>query len=117
MHKGKGKLYFRRIWSYEDFKTNWGYIDHILLPPNSSIGYHCYKTIEQCYVIISGKGKMTIDDGTIEVFEGDAIPNKLGGCHGIYNHSSDYFEILNMAVSLEKGKFDSEDVGDDLSKR
>ena len=117
VHQGKGKLLFRRIWSHESFKTNWGFIDHILLPPDSSIGYHRHKTIEECYIIVAGKGKMTVDDETIEVFEGDAVPNKLGGCHGIYNHSSDYLEVLNMAVSLEKGKFDAEDVGDDLSAR
>ena len=60
---------------------------------------------------------MTVDDETIEVFVGDAIPSKLGGCHGIYNDSQEELEVLNMAVSLEKGKFDSENLGDDLSTR
>jgi len=116
-HQGKGKLKFRRIWSHEPFKTNWGFIDHILLPPDTSIGYHRHNTIEECYIILGGKGRMTVDDETIDVFVGDAIPSKLGGCHGIYNNSNDYLEVLNMAVSLEKGKFDAENVGDDLSKR
>ncbi len=58
-----------------------------------------------------------MDDETVEVFAGDAMPNRLGGCHGIYNHSQDTLEVLNMAVSLEKGKFDTEDLGDDLSAR
>jgi mannose-6-phosphate isomerase-like protein (cupin superfamily) len=116
-HQGKGKLKFRRIWSHESFKTNWGFIDHILLPPDTSIGYHRHNTIEECYIILGGKGRMTVDDETIDVFVGDAIPSKLGGCHGIYNNSNDYLEVLNMAVSLEKGKFDAEDAGDDLSKR
>lgn len=117
VHKGKGKLKFRRIWSYELFKTNWGYIDHILLPPDTSIGYHHHIGLEECYIILDGKGRMTVDDETIGVFKGDAIPSKLGGCHGIYNDSNEYLDVLNMAVSLEKGKFDAEDIGDDLSKR
>jgi len=117
VHAGKGKLEFRRIWSHETFKTNWGFIDHILLPPDTSIGYHRHETIEECYIILSGKGRITMDDETEEVFAGDAMPNRLGGCHGIYNHSQDALEVLNMAVSLEKGKFDSEDLGDDLSTR
>ena len=60
---------------------------------------------------------MTMDDETAEVLAWDAIPNKLGGCHGIYNEGPDDLEVLNMAVSLEKGVFDSEDLGDDLSTR
>jgi len=116
-HDGKGKLDFRRIWSHETFKTNWGFIDHILLPPDTSIGYHKHETVEECYMILSGKGRMTVDDETVEVFAGDAIPNRLGGCHGIYNDSQDELEVLNMAVCLEKGKFDSEDLGEDLSTR
>jgi len=117
VHAGKGQLKFRRIWSHDTFKTNWGFIDHILLPPDSSIGYHRHEAIEECYIILSGNGKITVDDETIEVMAGDAIPNKLGGCHGIYNHSQSDLEVLNMAVSLEKGKFDAEDLGDDLSAR
>ena len=117
VHGGKGQLKFRRIWSHEPFRTNWGFIDHILLPPDSSIGYHRHETIEECYIILSGKGRITVDDETMEVFTGDAIPSRLGGCHGIYNDSQAQLEVLNMAVSLEKGKFDSEDLGDDLSDR
>ena len=117
VHQGKGKLLFRRIWSHESFKTNWGFIDHILLPPDSSIGYHRHKTIEECYIILDGKGRMTVDDETMDVVVGDAVPSKLGGCHGIYNNSQGYLEVLNMAVSMEKGKFDAEDLGDDLSRK
>ena len=53
----------------------------------------------------------------MEVLTGDAIPSTLGGCHGIYNDGQEELEVLNMAVSLEKGKFDSENLGDDLSTR
>ena len=60
---------------------------------------------------------MTVDDETAEVREWDAIPNRLGGAHGIYNHTDEDLEILNMAVSMEKGEFDSFDLGDDLSRR
>ncbi len=117
VHEGKGRLAFRRIWSGETFGTNWEYIDHILLPPDTSIGYHRHETMEECYIILAGKGKMTVDDETMEVFAGDAIPNKLGGCHGIYNDGQEELEILNMAVSMEKGKADSENLNDDLSMR
>jgi len=117
VHAGKGRLKFRRIWSHETFRTNWGFIDHIILPPDTSIGYHRHNKMEECYIILAGKGMATVNDETIEVATGDAIPNPLGGSHGIYNHTKGELEILNMAVTLEKGKFDTIDMGDDLSKR
>ena len=116
-HGGKGKLSFRRIWSHESFKSNWGFVDHVVIPPGCSIGYHRHDTIEECYIIVSGKGRMTVDDETEEVVAWDATPNKLGSAHGIYNHTDKDLEILNMAVSMEKGKFDSTDLDDDLSNR
>lgn len=116
-HKGKGTLGFRRIWGAEDFKTTWGFIDHVLIPPDSSIGYHRHDTIEECYLILSGKGLMTVDVQTEEAKVGDAIPNRLGGSHGIYNHTDQELEIINICVAMEKGKFDATDLGDDLSNR
>ncbi|MBC8232293.1 cupin domain-containing protein [bacterium] len=117
VHHGKGELGFRRVWSTEDFKTTWGFVDHILIPPDSSIGYHRHDTIEECYIILAGSGRITVDDETELVVTGDAIPNRLGGAHGIYNHTQDNLEVLNMAVCMEKGKFDSTDLLDDLSGR
>ena len=68
-------------------------------------------------MILSGKGRMTVDDETSEVSAGDAIPSRLEGCHGIYNDSQAELELLNMSVCLKKGEFDSHDLGDDLSTR
>lgn len=50
----------------------------------------------------------------MEVFTGDAVPNRLGGCHRIYNHGQEELEVLNMAISLKKGEFDAENLDDDL---
>lgn len=116
-HKGKGTLGFRRVWGADDFKTTWGFIDHVLIPPDGSIGYHRHDTIEECYLILSGKGLMTVDNETQGVKVGDAIPNRLGGSHGIYNHTDQELELINICVCLEKGKFDATDHGDDLSRR
>jgi mannose-6-phosphate isomerase-like protein (cupin superfamily) len=60
---------------------------------------------------------MTIDGRTEIVEKGDVALNRLGGSHGIYNHNKMDLEILNVAVALEKGKFDAIDLGDDLSER
>lgn len=116
-HKGKGEIYARTIWEHPDFRTNFGFLGHGLLPPDTSVGYHRHDTIEEVFVIMSGSGLMTVDDETREVVPGDAIFNRLGGSHGIYNHTKAPLEMFVVAVSLEKGKSDATDWGDDLSDR
>ena len=90
---------------------------HALLPPGTSVGYHRHETIEECYVIMEGSGRMTVDDETIEVIPGDVILNRLGGSHGIYNHARDELEFFAVAVCGEKGRFDSTELDDDLTQR
>lgn len=114
-HEGKGKLGFRRIYSYESFTTNWGFIDHVVLPPGTSIGYHRHDRMEECYMVIEGKGRATLDGKTFDVQGGDFILNRIHGDHGIYNNGDKDMIVLNMCVSLEKGKFDATNLGNDLS--
>jgi mannose-6-phosphate isomerase-like protein (cupin superfamily) len=87
------------------------------MPPGTSIGYHRHQTIEETYIIINGSGRMTVDDETEEVYAGDSIPSKLGGSHGLYNHTQEDLELFVMAVCMEHGQFDGEDLGDDLLGR
>jgi mannose-6-phosphate isomerase-like protein (cupin superfamily) len=70
--------------------------------------------VEETYVVVNGSGRMTVDDETEEVHAGDSIPNKLGGSHGLYNHTDEELELFVMAVTMEKGQADSEDLGIDL---
>ena len=116
-HQGKGAVGSRQIWEARDFRTNFGSLAHALLPPGASVGYHRHDTIEECYVIMEGSGRMTVDDETIEVVPGDVILNRLGGSHGIYNHARDELEFFAVAVCGEKGSFDSTELDDDLTQR
>jgi len=117
LHQGKGEVGRRPIWGPQDFRTNLAYLIHCLVPPAASVGYHRHEGVEECYVIMRGSGRMTVDGETAEVFSGDAIPSRLGGVHGLYNHTQDELEFFLMGVCREKGKVDTTDLGDDLSKR
>lgn len=116
-HGGKGEIASRMVWETQDFQTNFGFLAHALMPPDTSVGYHRHDTIEECYVIMNGHGRMTVDDETLEVGPGDVILNRLGGSHGIYNHTQEELELIAVAVCAEKGKFDATNTGEDLSKR
>ena len=116
-HGGKGEIGAHMVWQSQDFRTNFGFLGHALLPPDTSVGYHRHDTLEECYIILQGSGGMTVDDETAEVGPGDVIPNRLGGSHGLYNHTREELEILVVAVTQEKGKLDATDLGDTLATR
>ena len=107
----------REIWGPQDFRTSLAYLVHCLVPPGASIGYHCHEGVEECYVIMRGSGRVTVDEETGEVHSGDAILSRLGGAHGLYNHTQDEVELFLVGVCKEKGKIDVADLGDDLTKR
>jgi mannose-6-phosphate isomerase-like protein (cupin superfamily) len=116
-HGGKGEVGHRQIWSPQDFRTNLAFLAHCLVPPGSSVGYHRHEGMEECYVIMKGNARMTVDGETTEVTSGDAIANQLGGAHGLYNHTRDELEFFLVAVCMEKGVLDTTDLGDDLTTR
>ncbi len=116
-HQGKGAILFRRLWAKESFLTHWEFIDHCVLPPGTSIGYHQHNGIEEVYYLMSGSGRMTVNDVTTDVKAGDAIPCTLHDSHGLYNNSDKDVEILVIAVSIEKGVHKVNNWGDDLSGR
>ena len=116
-HEGWGEVLFREVWGSRDFQTNFEYLCHILLPSGTSVGYHRHDLVEEAYMIMNGRGRMTVNDETEEVVRGDAIPNPLGGAHGIFNHTDEDLELFVVGVSLEKGKVDATDLGEDLSGR
>jgi mannose-6-phosphate isomerase-like protein (cupin superfamily) len=117
-HQGKGTLGFRRLWANDSFKTPWYFVDHCLLPPGTSIGYHQHGDIEEIYYIVEGSGLSTVNGRTFPVKAGDAIPCRIMDSHGIYNNSNKDLEVLVNCVALEKNtNKKGQEWGDDLSKR
>lgn len=116
-HDGKGTLLFRRLWSGDSFRVNWEWIDHVVIPPGTSIGYHQHNAIEEVYYIMSGNGRMTVNNKTWDAKPGDAFPCTLHDSHGIYNNTDSDLEIFVLAVSMKKGITNAKNWGDDLSDR
>lgn len=117
-HGGKGTILYRRLWDRDDFNTNWEFVDHCLLPPGTSIGYHQHNNIEEVYFIVSGTGRVTVNDHTWEVKVGDAIPCTLHDSHGIYNNGTGDLEVIVNSCAVQKGApDDTKNLGNDLSSR
>ncbi|MSO22597.1 MAG: cupin domain-containing protein [Acidobacteria bacterium] len=110
LHGGKGTVQYRRALGPEVFRTNWGYVDHLAIPPSASVGYHRHDLQEEIYYVISGKGRVVVNGETSLIAAGDAVPVRLREAHAFENSASDDFELMVIGIALEKGKFDSTDV-------
>lgn len=101
---GEGAIYYRTIWDNPDFRTNWLFVNHYVIPPGATIGYHRHDHVEEVYFVFSGKGRMTIDGVTMDVRKDDAGTCLLHGAHGLWNNSDEDMEVISIAVAMEKGK-------------
>ncbi len=113
-YRGKGLVGLRVIWDWRDFRNNYGYLVHCLIPSGASIGYHKHDGMEEAYIIMSGNGKVKTDGQIESVCPYDAILFRLGEAHGIYNDTDGDLEIFAISVCMEKGKLDAIGLEDDL---
>ncbi len=97
-HEGKGQVKNAVLYGDGDFSTNLRFVIYTELPPGTSIGYHAHGNDEEVYVILEGRGTMTIDGESHEVRAGDVILNKLYGSHGLENTSGAVLKILVFEV-------------------
>ncbi len=100
-HDGKGAVELYEIWAKSDFISNCDFIDKLVIPPNSTIGYHKHENNEEMYIILEGSGTMTIDNQKFKVKKGDMIKNPPYGEHGLVNDSNSNIELLVMQFSIE----------------
>jgi quercetin dioxygenase-like cupin family protein len=98
-HSGKGNAREVRVFSEKDFDTNLRFIIHSELAPGTSVGYHKHGDNEEVYVVLEGRGLMTVNDEKREVVAGDVIVNKPGWSHGLENNSDLPLKILVFEVA------------------
>ena len=59
-HGGSGKVELYEIWSSENFKSNIDFVDRVVIPPKSTVGYHKHGNNEEMYIILEGDGTMIL---------------------------------------------------------
>jgi len=105
-HGGTGTAQYRRLLNEDIFRTNWAYVDHLVLPPGASDGRHRHDAMEEFYYVIGGRGRVTIEKETVEIGPGDAVPIRLREPHTFENNSGQDLELMIVGITLEKGKLD-----------
>ena len=115
IHGGAGRMATRHIWGSDDFTSAWTFLDHAVLAADSSVGYHYHDGLEECFVVLSGGGYMTINGHTFEVGPGSVTLQGIGEGHGIYNPYDEELDFLRIAVGVPGVDFTTIDLDDDLA--
>ena len=117
IHRGRGEIATRHVWEAADFASSWTFLDHAVLSAGSSVGYHYHDALEECFVILSGKGLMTVADRTFTVGPGSVTFQGIGQGHGIYNPAGEPLDFLRIAVAMPDENATTIDLHDDLTAR
>ncbi|MBN2864333.1 MAG: cupin domain-containing protein [Bacteroidales bacterium] len=106
MTGGKDTVLYRRALGPSVFKSNWAFVDHLLIPSGSSVGRHFHSGVEEVYLVIKGRGVVNVNDETAEIVKGDAVPIRAGEIHSFEPSPGESLEMIIYGVALEKGKLD-----------
>ncbi|MEU5218569.1 cupin domain-containing protein [Streptomyces sp. NPDC020807] len=93
-HDGIGTIHVHRAFDRMRAPAGVAFIDLVVLPPGTSIGTHRHGNDEETYVVLAGRGRMTVDDEEFAVGPGDVVVNRPFGRHGLANDSEADLHLL-----------------------
>src|SRR5258706_5601719 len=102
MDGGKGTVQYRRALDGTVFLGNWGFVDHILLPPGSSIGPSTNADIGGFYYVLSGEGKVTIGAETTSIKADDAVPLRFNQTKSFENTGTGPLELMSVGIVKDR---------------
>ena len=97
-HGGRGEITFARIRDrVPGSGCNW--LDMSVLPPGASIGVHTHGLDdEEIYIVITGRGRMTLGSESFVVEAGDVVINPPGGTHALENVGDEDLRLFVIDV-------------------
>jgi mannose-6-phosphate isomerase-like protein (cupin superfamily) len=100
-HGGEHEISFARV--LERARGPLRFIDLSVLAPGADIGRHTHTDDnEELYVVVEGRGLMSLDGAEFEVQPGDVILNRPGGSHGLRNLGDTELRIVVIEVDARR---------------
>ena len=99
---GTGPVELFEIWEKTYFRSDIDFIERVVVPPGSNIGFHRHGDNEEMYAVLAGTGLMKIEDEEVGVEKGDMILNPAGGSQGLINNSTENINLLVIQVNINE---------------
>lgn len=107
MHGGRGTVLYRRALAPEVFYTDWSYVDHLILPPGTSVGEKRHAGVEEFYYVLGGSGRAQVNGESASIGKDDGLAVLLNDVHSFENTGDTDLEMLIVGVALEKWELDT----------
>ncbi|MFA6109461.1 MAG: cupin domain-containing protein [Candidatus Latescibacterota bacterium] len=115
IHGGIGRIASRHLWGPADCRGAWTFIDHAVLAPGSSLGYHYHDGLEESFVVLAGRGTLVGAGRTLAVGPGTVTWQAIREPHGLFGSGPEELEFLRLAVRRPGEEFTTVDLHDDLA--